>query len=174
MHTLNSELFNSSRFQSVARSRERRQSSFPAAEMVMPKVASAYELRRHVGSLLRLIAGVPAASDPDQCPGDAARAIWDATSRLASLSTRQRQVLTCIVGGAASKNIAADLGLSQRTIEHHRAEVMRKMGSNSIPMLARITVAASWSGTEETIGQCHSREFAGNSSTACPRCPFGY
>jgi FixJ family two-component response regulator len=65
----------------------------------------------------------------------------DAT-RVASLTRRQRQVLDLVLAGFHSKNIAADLGISQRTVENHRAAIMRKTGSKSIPGLVRIALAA--------------------------------
>ena len=42
-----------------------------------------------------------------------------------------------VLAGHPSKNIAADLGISQRTVENHRAEIMHRMGVKSIPELAR-------------------------------------
>ena len=64
------------------------------------------------------------------------------TSRLASLTCRQRQVLDLVLAGHPSKNIAADLCISQRTVDNHRAAIMRKSGSKSIPALVRIALAA--------------------------------
>jgi len=60
----------------------------------------------------------------------------DAT-RVATLTARQRQVLNLVIAGHPSKNIAADLGISRRTVENHRAAIMRKTGSKSIPALIR-------------------------------------
>jgi len=65
-----------------------------------------------------------------------------ATEALAGLTTRQRQILDLVIAGYPSKNIAADLGISQRTVENHRAAIMRKTGSRSIPALIRLAVAA--------------------------------
>lgn len=65
-----------------------------------------------------------------------------ATNRLAALTPRQRQVLTMILDGAPNKNIAADLQVSQRTVESHRASIMRKTGSHSLPELARLAFSA--------------------------------
>jgi two-component system CheB/CheR fusion protein len=47
-----------------------------------------------------------------------------------------------VLAGHPSKNIAADLGISQRTVENHRAAVMHKMGAKSLPELARHVLAA--------------------------------
>jgi len=65
-----------------------------------------------------------------------------AAARLTGLTTRQRQILALVLAGHPSKNIAADLGISQRTVENHRAAIMRKTGSRSIPALIRLAVAA--------------------------------
>lgn len=54
-----------------------------------------------------------------------------AVRRVASLSSRQRQILRLITIGQPSKNIAADLNISQRTVENHRAAIARKMRSGS-------------------------------------------
>ena len=59
-----------------------------------------------------------------------------------ALTTRQRQIMELVVNGHPSKNIAADLGISRRTVENHRASIMKKTGSTSIPALVRISIAA--------------------------------
>jgi hypothetical protein len=43
-----------------------------------------------------------------------------------------------MVAGTLTKNIAVGLGISQRTTEHHRQSVMRKMGAGSLAMLVRM------------------------------------
>ena len=65
-----------------------------------------------------------------------------AMSCVASLTARQRQVMTLVLAGHPSKNIAADLGISQRTVDNHRAAIMRKTGSKSLPALIRLAIAA--------------------------------
>ena len=65
-----------------------------------------------------------------------------AATRVASLTTRQRQILDLVLSGHPSKNIAADLGISQRTVDNHRAAIMRKTGSKSLPALIRTAIAA--------------------------------
>jgi DNA-binding NarL/FixJ family response regulator len=62
------------------------------------------------------------------------------------LTKRQRQVLALVLEGCPSKNIAADLGISQRTVENHRAAIMQRTGATSIPALARIVIGAAHSG----------------------------
>jgi len=53
-----------------------------------------------------------------------------------------------VLAGHPSKNIAADLGISQRTVENHRASIMDKTGSKSVPALARLALAAQWKPAE--------------------------
>jgi two-component system CheB/CheR fusion protein len=65
-----------------------------------------------------------------------------ANKHIASLTERQRQIMDMVLAGHPSKNIAADLGISQRTVENHRASIMRKTGSKSLPALARLAIAA--------------------------------
>ena len=65
-----------------------------------------------------------------------------AATQVASLTTRQRQILDLVLAGHPSKNIAADLGISQRTVDNHRAAIMKKTGSKSMPALIRTALAA--------------------------------
>ena len=65
-----------------------------------------------------------------------------AVERLADLTTRQRQIMELVLAGHPSKNIAADLGVSQRTVENHRAAIMKKTGSHSLSALIRLALAA--------------------------------
>ncbi|MGJ0510178.1 MAG: response regulator, partial [Methylocystis sp.] len=69
-----------------------------------------------------------------------------AAAHAAGLTVRQRQIMELVVAGHPSKNIAADLGISQRTVENHRASIMKKMGAKSIPELARLALAAASKG----------------------------
>jgi two-component system CheB/CheR fusion protein len=72
-----------------------------------------------------------------------------ATRHMSKLTPRERQIMELVLAGQSSKNIAADLGVSQRTVENHRAAVMRKTGSTSLPALARLALAAAWHGGGE-------------------------
>ena len=57
---------------------------------------------------------------------------------LESLTPREREVLTLVTSGKPNKIMAADLGVSQRTVEIHRARVMEKMGASSLAQLVRM------------------------------------
>ena len=65
-----------------------------------------------------------------------------AAERIAALSRRERGVLDLVVQGRQNKVIAHELGISQRTVENHRAAVMRKAGVGSLPDLIRLVMAA--------------------------------
>jgi two-component system, chemotaxis family, CheB/CheR fusion protein len=65
-----------------------------------------------------------------------------AATAIASLTPRQLQIMELVLAGHPSKNISADLGISQRTVENHRASIMEKTGSKSLPALARLAFAA--------------------------------
>ena len=60
--------------------------------------------------------------------------------RFESLTPREREVLALVASGKPNKVMAADLGLSQRTVEIHRARVMEKMGVSSLAQLVRIVM----------------------------------
>jgi FixJ family two-component response regulator len=63
--------------------------------------------------------------------------------RLESLTPREKQVMNFIVEGSANKVIAIDLGLSERTVEIHRAKVMEKMGARSVAHLVKLHMTLS-------------------------------
>lgn len=60
--------------------------------------------------------------------------------RYDTLSARELQVLEAMVDGRLNKQIAFDLGISQRTVEVHRANVMEKMQASSLAELVRMTI----------------------------------
>jgi FixJ family two-component response regulator len=62
----------------------------------------------------------------------------DLRRRLDALTSREREVMQRVITGLLNKQIAAELGTSERTIKIHRASLMRKMGAESLPELVRM------------------------------------
>ena len=69
-----------------------------------------------------------------------------AVARIESLSARERQVLDALIAGQTHKVIAHELGLSVRTIEVHRARMMRRLGVRTLAEAIRLAIM---SGTVE-------------------------
>jgi two-component system response regulator FixJ len=69
----------------------------------------------------------------------------DRRTALATLTTREHQVLDGLMAGRSNKVIAHDLGISPRTVESHRANLMLKSGAQNLPGLVRMAV---------TLGTC--------------------
>jgi len=63
-------------------------------------------------------------------------------ARLAALSNRERDVLSGLISGRANKQIAYDLGISPRTVEIYRANLMNKMQAGSLSELVRMALIA--------------------------------
>ena len=70
--------------------------------------------------------------------------------RLASLSARERQVLQGLIAGHSNKTIAFDLGISPRTVEVYRANLMTKMEARSLSELIRMAILAEVTPTRRT------------------------
>lgn len=70
-------------------------------------------------------------------------ASWsDTESRLSLLTARERQVMDQIVAGKVSKEVAACLGISKKTVDVHRARVMHKLQVDSLPQLVELVLTA--------------------------------
>jgi two-component system response regulator FixJ len=69
-------------------------------------------------------------------------------ARLGGLSNRERDVLHGLVAGRANKQIAYDLGISPRTVEIYRANLMNKMQAGSLSELVRMALVVGILGTE--------------------------
>ena len=62
--------------------------------------------------------------------------------RIALLSPREREVMGCLITGALNKQIAAHLGIVEKTVKVHRARVLKKMNTPSIAELVRLCTVA--------------------------------
>jgi two-component system CheB/CheR fusion protein len=89
-----------------------------------------------------LLASVKRAFDQTRDSAKLSECRETAARRVASLTRRQREIMELVLTGNPSKNIAADLGISQRTVDNHRAAIMRKTGSKSLSALIRTALAA--------------------------------
>ncbi len=89
-----------------------------------------------------LVASVRAAlqQQQDQTKRGAERA--EIEHRIATLSPREKDVLTGLIEGRANKQIAFDLGISPRTVEIYRANLMNKMQADSLSGLVRMALLA--------------------------------
>ncbi|HPG89572.1 MAG TPA: response regulator [Hyphomicrobium sp.] len=63
------------------------------------------------------------------------------SDRFAQLTDRQRETMRCLIRGMANKQIAAELGISPRTVEIHRTWVMNKMAAKTLADLVRMGLA---------------------------------
>jgi DNA-binding CsgD family transcriptional regulator len=72
--------------------------------------------------------------------GNTADAASRSSAKLATLTPREQAVLAQIVAGASSKEAAQRLGISPRTVEFHRANILQKLGAKNTPDLIRIVL----------------------------------
>ena len=74
--------------------------------------------------------------EAEECQGDQA-----ATSEVGPLTLRESEVLKLLAEGKSSREIAGLLGLSSRTVEHHRANMMAKLGVKGVVDLVKYAIA---------------------------------
>jgi PAS domain S-box-containing protein len=104
-------------------------SLFENAVMIAPVRSDGGEVRYFIGTQME----VPMAA--------VAPVAQAAARRVAALSPRQRQVLAGILDGRRNKQIAADLGIEERTVKMHRAALMKRLGAASTADAIRIGLA---------------------------------
>jgi FixJ family two-component response regulator len=85
-----------------------------------------------------LIAAVRAAIERDRIQRSTRAELAELGRRLAGLTRRERDVLPLVVSGLLNKQAAAELGISEITIEMHRSKIMQKMRAASLADLVRI------------------------------------
>ncbi len=87
-----------------------------------------------------LLTSVERALEIDRGGAEALIRRRELAARIAELTPRERQVMDLVVAGRSSKNIAQILKISQRTVENHRAAIMKRAGAASLPDLIRIVM----------------------------------
>ena len=86
-------------------------------------------------------AGRPYYSEPAQrALADSLRRPSDESSRLGRLTAREREVLAGVARGQTTKEIASEFSISTRTVETHRAAIMRKLDIRSIALLTQFAI----------------------------------
>jgi len=85
-----------------------------------------------------LLDAIHAAIERDRERRREAVLVAELRERYATLTARERQIMTRVVVGRANKQIAAELDLSEMTVKVHRGQVMRKMHAGSLPELVRM------------------------------------
>ena len=85
-----------------------------------------------------LLDAIHAAIERDRERRREAVLVGELRERYATLTERERQIMTLVVIGRANKQIAAELELSEMTVKVHRGQVMRKMQTGSLAKLVRI------------------------------------
>ena len=101
--------------------------------MVAPIFGADGELEYFLGSQVEIADDIARANDVRR---DAAH------SRIAALSRRQREVLLLLAGGKLNKQIAYELGLSERTVKMHRAAVFVALGVKTSADAIRLAIEA--------------------------------
>ena len=106
---------------------------FRNAVMVAPIFDAAGELEYFLGSQVEIAENVARANEPRRSA---------AHDRVAALSSRQREVLVQIAAGKLNKQIAYELGLSERTVKMHRAAVLSALGVRTTADAIRLAIEA--------------------------------
>ncbi len=85
-----------------------------------------------------LIEAVSRALERDRATREEEARLASVGERLASLTPREQEVLSSVVAGSLNKQIAAELGIAEKTVKVHRARVMAKMAVRSVAELVRV------------------------------------
>lgn len=80
---------------------------------------------------------------------DELKAAGRVRARIADLTPRERDVFAHVVGGAPNKEIAAALGVTEKTVKVHRGQVMRKMRAGSLAELVRMAASVGVEGPDD-------------------------
>ena len=88
-----------------------------------------------------LLDAVTTAIQRDQKRRDQENTVADVRAHFSSLTAREREIMALVASGLMSKQIAAQVGLSEITVKVHRSHVMKKMGAKSVADLVRMADA---------------------------------
>src|SRR6185503_15622871 len=89
-----------------------------------------------------LLDAIHKAIEHDRAARDEQARVAELRGRFDSLTPREREVMNGVIAGKLNKEIAAELGAAERTIKVHRANVMRKLGAESLADLVRMSEKA--------------------------------
>jgi two-component system, LuxR family, response regulator FixJ len=78
----------------------------------------------------------------DAARADLRRRVAEARQRLAQLTPREKELFELVVAGKSYKEMAATLGISPRTVEHHRAHIIAKIGVDRVADMVRLRLFA--------------------------------
>jgi FixJ family two-component response regulator len=85
-----------------------------------------------------LLEAVQAGLARDRARRESDRALGALRERFATLSSRERDIMTQVTAGRLNKQIAGDMGIAESTVKVHRTNLMRKMKAGSLPELSRM------------------------------------
>ena len=88
-----------------------------------------------------LLDAVTTAIQRDQKRREHENAMTDLRAHFSSLTPREREIMALVASGLMSKQIAAEVGLSEITVKVHRSHLMKKMGARSVADLVRMAEA---------------------------------
>ena len=93
---------------------------------------------------LELIAAVEEAIRRDSVERHHQQGQADIAERLSTLTQRERQVMNLVIAGMLNKQIAAELGIAEKTIKVHRSKMMRKLCVRTPAALASLITRSAW------------------------------
>lgn len=85
-----------------------------------------------------MLDAVTSAIERDRNSRDQAKVVSNVHALFATLTPRERQVMTLVTAGLMNKQIAAEIGVAEITVKIHRGHIMRKMAAKSLPDLVRM------------------------------------
>lgn len=100
-----------------------------------------------------LVEAVKSALEADRLRRASMEGVEEVRRRLGTLSPRETELLTAVIEAKSTKMIADELGISARTVDHHRANLMAKMKAANVADLVRMAVEAGFGPKQGPAGQ---------------------